>query len=47
MCGGMKEVSNKKVESSLQKIITWTKKLKRENRSGLKLVKMHLFTLEN
>jgi hypothetical protein len=47
MCGGMKEILIKKVQSSLQKIITWTKKVKRADMSGLKLVEMHLFTFEN
>jgi hypothetical protein len=43
----MKEVSIKEVQSSLQKIIIWTKKMGRADTNGLRLVEMHLFAPQN
>jgi hypothetical protein len=47
VCGGMKEVSIKEVQSSLQKTIIWTKKMGRADTNGLKLVEMHLVAPKN
>jgi hypothetical protein len=42
----MRKVSIKDVQTSLQKTITWTKKIGKDKQNGQKLVKMQLFTLE-
>ncbi len=47
VCGGMKEVLIKKVQSSLQKTITWTKKVGRTKKKRLRFVEMHIFAPEN
>jgi len=47
VCGGIKEVSIKEAQSFIQKTITWEKKGQRVNKSGLRLVKMHIFAPKN
>jgi hypothetical protein len=46
VCASMRKVSIKDVQTSLQKTITWTKKIGKDKQNGQKLVKMQLFTLE-
>jgi len=47
MCGGMKEVSIKRLNLFYIKQLLGPKKVGRANKSGLRLVKMHLFTPKN
>jgi hypothetical protein len=47
VCGGIKEVSIKEVQSFILKTISWGKKGQRVDESGLRLVKMHIFAPEN
>jgi len=47
VCGGIKEVSIKEAQSFIQKTITWEKKGQRVDKSGLRLVKMHISAPKN